>query len=184
MKYPKFLKENDTLGITALSSGTGTRISEVKLSLNNLKKDYKLIVTPNVYGDEIVSSSIKVRVNEFNGLLKEDIQGIFNICGGDFTYETLDYLDFKKLIAKKILYQGSSDTSVISYLLTTKYDYATLTGFNAKGYDSEVLEKDQLNNLELMKGNLVIQKSYHDRVDYAINGDFIDCGVIIGVALM
>ena len=82
-----------------------------------------------------------------------------------------------------MLYQGASDTSQLSYLLTTKYDLATLTGFNAKGYDSAVMEKDQLTNFEFMKGNLLIQKSYHDRTDYSINGDFESSGVIIGGCL-
>ena len=154
-----------------------------KTSLNNLKKDYKLIITPNVYSKELVSSDLETRISEFNNLLKEDIQALFNIAGGDFTYETLPYLNLEELVNKKILYQGNSDTSQISYLLTTKYDYATLMGYNARSFDSELLDPDQLNNFEFMKGNLVIQKSYHDREDYSINGDFQDSGVIIGGCL-
>ena len=183
MKYPRFLKENDTIGITAISSGTGDKIKEVKTSLNHLKKDYKLIITPNVYGEEIVSSSVKVRVNEFNGLLNEDIKALLNIRGGDFSYEVLDGLNYKKIIDKRLLIQGASDTTSLVYILTTKYDYATLYGFNAKGYDSEVLEKDQLNNFEFLKGNLLTQHSYHDRIDYSVNGDFNSKGVIIGGCL-
>ncbi len=183
MKYPRFLKKDDTIGITALSSGSGDHILEVKTSLNHLKEDYKLIVTPNVYGEEIVSSSTETRIKEFNDVLNEDIKALLNLRGGDFTYETLDGLDYQKIVDKKILVQGNSDTSCLSYTLTTKYDYATLYGFNAKGYDSEVLEKDQLDNLEFMKGNLVTQMSYHDRNDHSLNGDFKDSGVIIGGCL-
>lgn len=183
MKYPIFLKKGDTLGITALSSGAGSKIKEVKLSLNHLKEDYKLIITPNVYGDDIVSSEAKKRINEFNDLLKEDIRGLMNIRGGDFSYETLDDLDFKKIVRKKLLVQGSSDTTTLVYILTTKYDFATLYGMNAKGYDNEILSKYQLDNLEYLKGNLKVQKSYHDRNDYSINGDFTDQGVIIGGCL-
>lgn len=180
MKYPRFLKENDTIGITALSSGAGDKIKEVKISLNHLKEDYKLIVTPNVYGDEIVSSSIETRIHEFNDLLNEDINALMNIRGGDFSLETIDNLDLKKIVNKNLLVQGYSDITSLVYTLTTKYDLATLYGFNAKSYDSEVLEKYQLDNLEFMKGHLVIQRSYHDRVDYSINGDFESKGVIIG----
>jgi len=183
MKYPRFLNKNDTIGITAISSGTGDKIKEVKLSLNHLKEDYKLVITPNVYGDEIVSSSIKTRIDEFNNLLDEDIKAILNIRGGDFSYEVVDELNFQKIVDKKLVVQGASDTTSLVYILTTKYDYATLYGFNAKGYDSEVLNKDQLNNLEFLKGNLIIQKSFHDRIDYSINGDFKDSGVIIGGCL-
>ena len=183
MKYPRFLKENDTIGITAISSGVGSRIKEAKISLNHLKEHYKLVITPNVYGDEIVSSSIKTRIGEFNNLLNADIKAILNICGGDFSYEVLEKLDYKKIIKKNLLVQGFSDTTSLVYILTTKYDYATLYGFNAKGYDSEKLAKDQLDNLEFLKGNLVIQRSYGDRDTISLNGDFESSGVIIGGCL-
>ena len=183
MKYPKFLKKGDTLGITALSSGAGNSIKEVKLSLNHLKKDYKLIITPNVYGEEIVSSTIDTRIREFNELLKENINCLMNIRGGDFCYETLDNLDYKEIVNKRLLVQGHSDTTSLVYILTTKYDLATIYGFNAKGYDSEELLKYQLDNLEFMKGNLITQKSYYDRNTYSINGDFNSNGIIIGGCL-
>ena len=183
MKYPKFLKENDVIGITALSSGAGDKIKEVKTSLNHLKEYYKLIVTPNVYGGEIVSSSIETRVNEFNNLLNENINMLMNIRGGDFCYETLDFLNYKEIVKKNLLVQGFSDTTSLVYTLTTKYDLATLYGMNAKSYDSLVLEKYQLDNLEFIKGNLLEQKSYHDRNTYSINGDFKSKGIIIGGCL-
>lgn len=183
MKYPLFLKKGDTLGITALSSGAGNEIKEVKTSLNHLKEYYKLIVTPNVYGDSIVSSPVKERIEEFNGLLKDDINAIMNIRGGDFSIETLDEINFKEIVKRKLLVQGFSDTTSLVYTLTTKYDIATLYGFNAKGYDSEILSKYQLDNLEYLKGNLIVQNSYHDRDEYSINGDFKSTGVIIGGCL-
>ena len=183
MKYPRFLKKNDCIGITAISSGTGDKIKEVKTSLNHLKEDYRLIVTPNVYGEEIVSSSKEIRIKEFNNLLNEDIKALLNIRGGDFSCEVLDELDYKKIVDKRLVVMGASDTTSIDYILTTKYDYATIYGFNAKGYDSDILNNDQLNSLEFMKGNLVTQRSYHDRVDYSINGEFNDQGIIIGGCL-
>ena len=183
MRYPKFLKTGDTIGITALSSGAGNKIKEVKVSLNHLKEDYKLIVTPDVYGEEIVSTDVNTRVKEFNKLLDEKIDALMNIRGGDFTYETLDYLDFSKIAKKNLLVQGFSDTTSLVYILTTKYDLATLYGCNAKSYDSEILEKYQINNLEFMKGNLLYQESFGDRKTFSLNGDFKDSGVIIGGCL-
>lgn len=183
MQYPIFLKKDDTIGITAISSGTGDKIKEVRTSLNHLKKDYKLIITPNVYGEEIVSSSKEERIKEFNDLLKEDIKALLNIRGGDFSYEVLDKLDYKEILKRRLLVQGASDTTSLVYLLTTKYDLATLYGFNAKGYDSEILDKDQLVNLEFMKGNLLVQKSFHDRNTYSIDKDFESSGVLIGGCL-
>lgn len=183
MKYPIFLKKGDTIGVTAISGGTGNDIQEVKISLNHLKEDYKLIITPNVYGDKLVSSSIKTRINEFNKLLDEDIEAIFNLRGGDFAYETLDKLNYKKIVNKRLLVEGSSDTSSICYTLTTKYDYATLYGFNAKSYDSPNLANDRLINFEFLKGNLLEQKSDPSFNTKSLNGDFESKGVIIGGCL-
>ena len=183
MKYPKFLKTGDVIGITALSSGAGDKLIEVKISLNHLKDHFRLIVTPNVYGGEIVSSSIETRIREFNEVLDEDIKGLMNIRGGDFAYETLDGLDLEKIVKKELLTQGFSDTTSFVYILTTKYDYATLYGSNAKSFDSENLERYHVDNIEYMKGNLVDQVSYHDRNTYSINGDFKSNGVLIGGCL-
>ena len=66
MKYPKFLDKNDKIGITALSMGINNEIKDMKISLNHLKKDYHLVITPNVYNDGFVSSDIKVRLQELN----------------------------------------------------------------------------------------------------------------------
>ena len=183
MKYPRFLKKNDVIGVTALSSGAGDKIKEVKVSLNHLKENYRLIVTPNVYGGEIVSSSIETRVKEFNELIKENINMLMNIRGGDFSLETINDLNYQEIVKKRLLVQGNSDTTSLVYILTTKYDLATLYGFNAKSYDSEILSKYQLDNLEFLKGNLITQKSYHDRDTKSINGNFKSKGVIIGGCL-
>ena len=56
MNYPNFLKQNDLVGITALSSGMGNDLLETKISLNHLKEYYKLIITPNIYFFSLVAS--------------------------------------------------------------------------------------------------------------------------------
>ncbi len=71
----------------------------------------------------------------------------------------------------------------MAYILTTKYDFATLYGSNAKSFDSEILEDHHLNYISFMKGDLVNQKSFNDRNTTSINGDFKSNGVIIGGCL-
>ena len=183
MKYPNFLKRNDLIGITAISSGMGNDLVETKISFNHLKENYKLIITPNVYGDYIVSSDINTRINEFNNLVNQDINMLYLYRGGDFTYELLDYLDYEKIVNKRLLVGGYSDITSLLYILTTKYDFATIYGFNAKSYDSSILEPYQINNLEILKGNLIIQECFMDRNTISINGDFTDYGIIIGGCL-
>lgn len=180
MKYPKFLKTGDVIGVTALSMGAGKKILEVKTSFNYLKKEYRLIVTPDVYGDEIVSATSETRVSEFNNLLNEDIDALINLRGGDFMYEVLPDLDLEKVSKKKLLVEGFSDATFLLYPLTTKYDLATIYGFSAKSFYYDELDKSRLDNLEFKKGNLVLQKSYHDRNTISVNGDFTSNGVIIG----
>ena len=184
MIYPKLIKENGVIGITALSSGTGDDLGEVKIALNHLKEHgYKLIVTPNVYGKKIVSSDKETRIKEFNDLLLEDIDILFNIRGGDFSFETLDGLNFSKIVEKRLLVQGFSDITTLVYTLTTKYDLATFYGLNAKSYDDLELAKYQLNNLEMLKGNLITQESFMDRNTLSLNGNFTSSGILIGGCL-
>ena len=183
MKYPSFLKEKDLVGITAISCGMGNDIDETKRSFNHLKEHFKLIITPNVYGKQIVSSDVKTRVKEFNELLDEDIKLLYIFRGGDFTYETLDDLDYKKIVKKAIWISGASDPTSLLYQLTTKYDLATIYGFNGKGYDDIVLQPYQLQNFEILKGNLLQQESFMDRDTISINGNFKSRGMIIGGCL-
>ncbi len=182
MKYPKFLKENDLVGITALSSGTGNEINEVKIALNHLKEYFHLIITPCVYGSSIVSADRNTRLKELNDLLKEDIKLLLNIRGGDFLNETLNGIDYAKIVKKNIWVMGYSDITNLLYILTTKYDLATIYGVNAKSFDDVVLEDYQLKAIDILKGNVPIQKSFGTDT-ISLNGDFSDQGILIGGCL-
>ena len=180
MIYPKFLKKNDLIGITALSSGCDDSLDEFQISLNNLSQDYKVLVTDDVYGNHVVSASKEIRSKEFNDLLDTDVKMIYIARGGDYLIGTLPYLDFDKIKNNPVWIQGYSDPTSLLYILTTKYDIATIYGLNGKGYDSLVLEKYHLNNLEINKGNLVAQESFMDRDTISLNGNFTSNGIIIG----
>ena len=97
MKYPKLLKNNDLIGITALSSGASNCVDEMNLAIDNLKKDFKVEVTKNVFGNYVVSSSKEERVKELDSLLDKKVKMIFLSRGGDYLYETLDKIDFNKI---------------------------------------------------------------------------------------
>jgi len=180
MIYPKFLKKNDLIGITALSSGCDNCLDELRMSLNNLSHDYKILVTDDVYGNHIVSASKEIRSKEFNDLLDTNVKMIYIARGGDYLIETIPYLDFDKIKNNPIWIQGYSDPTSLLYILTTKYDIGTIYGLNGKGYDSIVLDKYHLNNLEINKGNIVVQESFMDRDTISLNGEFTSDGIIIG----
>lgn len=179
MFYPEFLKNKDTIGITALSSGCNDQIKEFKVSINNLKKYYNVSITSDVYSDSIYGASTTLKVKEFNELLDEEIKMIMISRGGEFLYDTLDGIDYLKLKNKKIWIEGYSDPTSLLYILTTKYDMATIYGMNAKSYDN-TSSLYQKNNLEILKGNLIIQKSYPLSKNYSLNGEFKSKGILIG----
>lgn len=182
MQYPNFLKNNDLVGITALSSGTGNKIKEVKIALNHLKEYFHLIITPDVYGEETVSANRNTRIKELNELLDDDIKLLLNIRGGDFLYETLDGIDYSKIVKKNIWVMGYSDITNLLYILTTKYDLATIYGMNAKSFDNQVLSDYELNNIDILMGKNVLQESFSSDT-ISLNGDFKDCGILIGGCL-
>lgn len=178
MKYPKLLKNNDLIGITALSSGASDCVDEMNLAIDNLKKDFKVEVTKNVFGNYVVSSSNEERVKELDSLLDKKVKMIFLSRGGDYLYETLDKIDFNKIKKSNIWIEGASDATALLYILTTKYDLATLYGRNAKQFS--LITDDIRDNMKLLMDNNYIQKNYGDRKVISVNGDFKDSGIVIG----
>ena len=75
MIYPKFLKDGDTIGITALSMGIDDKkLESFEKSMDNLhSKGFNTFFTSNVYSNEkLVSSSSTTRAKEFNDLVTDD----------------------------------------------------------------------------------------------------------------
>ena len=179
MIYPKFLEKNDRVGITALSKGCDDAIDEIENAIEFYKKDYEVIVTDDVYGDSVVSALKEERISEFNSLLNHKLSLINIARGGDFLYETLYGINFEKIKEKPLWFMGYSDVTSLLYILTTKYDIATIYGFNAKTFGDLPLLPYQLNCQEILKGNLLKQTNFRN-LNYSINGDFESAGIIIG----
>ena len=173
MIYPKFLKEGDTIGICAPSCGIEEKdINKFELSLNNLKKEgYKIVETENVRSGKMPSTDAKTRAKEFNELFKrEDIDFIFSASGGGFLMEILPYLDENAINeaikeSKTKWFAGYSDPTSLLYYLTTKFDIATLYGFNGGNFDQHDLHISLKNALEILKGNIVKQESFEKYQD-------------------
>ena len=178
MKYPKYLKDNDKIGITALSSGASDCVKEMDEAIKNIENYFKVLYTEDVYGDSVVSASSLERTKEFHELLDENVKLIMLSRGGDYLFDCLEYIDFDKIVDKNIWVEGASDGTGILYVLTTKYDLATVYGKNAKNFAN--IDEDNLNNIRLLKGNLFVQKSFGDRDIISTLGNFEDSGIIIG----
>ena len=162
MRYPEFLKEGDTIGVTAMSAGVGYHLDDYKKSINNLEKyGFKVCETRNVRVADKVSSSGEERAIELDRLVNDkDISLVMCACGGDFAIEMMPHIIDKSIEENIKWYAGASDPTSFLYYVTTKFDIATLYGFNAGSFDQNILHKSQMNFLDIIKGNIPIQHSY------------------------
>jgi len=195
MRYPKFIKENDIIGICAPSAGVGDKMPEFILALENIHNEgYKTIVTNSVINDDSRSADALTRANELNSLLdNKDVKIIVCAKGGDYMVEMLPFVDFKKIANSGKWLMGYSDPTNILFPLTCGFDIATIYGMNAKSYSDK--DETYLNNIEIIKGNIIDQSSfkhYHHYKDYDVNPmpirevewkskyDFVSEGRLIG----
>ena len=138
MIYPEKLNKDKIIGITAPSDIAN--LNTIDYSKKNIENmGYTIIETNNVRKNEgLVSSSGKIRAEEFVSLLENDEIGhIISARGGEFLMEMLPYLDEYESVIRKATpkwIQGYSDTSLLLYYLTTKYNIATIHAENLGGY--------------------------------------------------
>ncbi len=163
MIYPEFLKENDTIGITAPSGGCYEgKVEELELSEKQLANaGYKVIETPNTRLPGVVSSSGEVRAKELSDLFNNpDVKAIICARGGDFLIDMLPYVDYNIIKNNPKWIQGYSDPTSLLYSITTKLDIATIYGFNGGGYGFNKLDRSHMDSLSILKGDIVEQESY------------------------
>ena len=165
MIYPKFLKDGDIIGVTAPSAGIIEELDIVRLDnaiLNIKKQGFAVIETDNVRTDEIGrSSTAEVRAKCFEELtLNNDVNAIICVAGGDFLLEMLPYLNYDLIKANPKWIQGYSDPTSILYIVTTVLDIATIYGDNFKAFGMSDWHQALFNNFEVLKGNLLEQKSF------------------------
>ena len=197
MIIPKYLNDNDTLGVTACSCGVLKKLPKYEQSINNVKKygDFNIIETNNVRTDGVVSSDRYTRKNELESLYKDDnVKAITIASGGDFLSDMLSVLDYDVIKNNVKWLCGSSDPTSLLFTVTTNLDIATIySPCNMSGFNIEPLHESYLNYFEILKGNLVKQskfdtyegESFSDVIDTPnewmnINGDVLETGILIG----
>lgn len=164
--YPKKLKIDDSIGIVAVSDGAN--LSKIDYSLNNLRKlGFNIKETQSVRKSKhFTSTDGKTRAKEFMDLWKDDnIQLIISARGGEFLMEMLPYLDeYKDEILKYIpkWIQGFSDTSILLYYITTKYNIATIHAGNVGEFAMRKFHLSLENNIKFLTTNeKFIQNSFY-----------------------
>lgn len=165
MKYPKFLKKNDYIGIPAPSAGAG--VMNKKNKMLNAQKNletlgYQLILSDNLLKcDRGRSASCEDRAKEINAMFADkNINLILCATGGDFLVEILPFIDFNLLQENPKFVAGFSDPTGLLYPITTKYDIATIYGQNFSSFGTETLHQSQKDFLKIIQGNSTIEYSY------------------------
>lgn len=162
MNYPKWLDKGDKIAVISPSNGV---VNEKKIALLEISKKFfqknGFVVKEDKYTRCSVngeSASAIKRSLELKKYLKDDTNAIITVSGGDYCLEILDYLNIRNI--KNKIIQGQSDSTILTHYVTTKYDLVTVysCNFTSFGKNSE-LENEY--NLNVLKGNKVIQKSFN-----------------------
>ena len=165
MIYPKFIKENSVISVPAPSNGAYEEL-DINRYKNAKKKmeriGYKVELSENAFkSDKCRSADAQTRASELNEMFESpNIDFIWCASGGEFLVEILPYVEFEKLANNPKWVEGFSDPTGILFPLTTKYDIATIYGSNFKSLGAEEYDRSLVENLELIKGKLLVQNSY------------------------
>lgn len=197
MIFPKYLNDNDTIGITACSCGVLKKINKYEDSINNVRNvgKFNIVETNNVRTLGVVSSDRYTRKNELESLYKDDnVKAITIASGGDFLSDMLSVLDYDTIKNNVKWLCGSSDPTSLLFTVTTNLDIATIySPCNMSGFNVSPLHESYVNYFEILKGNLVKQckydtyegESFSDEMNTPnewlnINGNVDEKGVLIG----
>ena len=165
MIYPKFLKEKDTIGVTAPSCGCKDKIDRDKMmhaKENFISLGYQVRLTDNCkIANDVRSSDAITRARELENLfLDNDVKAIICLSGGEFLMEVLSVLRYDIIYNNPKWIQGYSDPTGLLFTITTNLDIATIYASNFKTFSMKEWHKSLVDNLEILNGNLINQTNF------------------------
>lgn len=166
MIYPASLEKGFKIGVTATSSGLEDEIDFRRLdsAIRHFERlGYPVITTPNVRSKDKKgrSSDGITRAIELIDLIKDPmVAAIFAASGGDFLIEILPFLDFNAIKENPKWIQGFSDTTGLTFTITTNLDIATIYSYNFSTFGMENWHNSLSNNLLILEGKDILQKSF------------------------
>jgi muramoyltetrapeptide carboxypeptidase LdcA involved in peptidoglycan recycling len=163
--YPEFLKSNSSIiGITAPSDGRSKpvdikRLESAKAQLES--RGYSVIETASVRKSEKGRSADgRTRADELMQLIEDSAcKGILCASGGDWLFEMLPFLDYAKFAENPTWVEGMSDPTGLTFTMTTISDVAAVYCANAGEFGMQPWDETLENNLAILEGKNVIQKS-------------------------
>lgn len=176
MNYPKFLKEEDFIGVTAPSSGFADDYSQKRLDFakENLQaKKFHVLETPDVRTCEVgLSAKSEIQWQELEGLvLNKKVKAIICATGGDFMCEMLPFVNWNLLVENPKWIEGYSDPTTLLYILTTKYDVATIYGYCIGAFGMNPWHESLEDAISFLKGEKLKFYSYskHELTEVGTN---------------
>lgn len=165
MRYPSDLKKGYKIGVTATSAGF-TEEADLNRLENGIRHfgemGYPVITTPNVTKCQNGRSSDgRTRAKELHSLIKDpEIPVILAASGGDFLVEMLPYLDYEAISLNPKWLQGFSDTTGLTYTITTLLDIATIYSYNFSTFGMEHWHSSLSDNKKILEGMNIVQNSF------------------------
>lgn len=165
MIYPKFIDSNSTIGVCAPSDGISgnERLNRLDNAKNMFLKHNINVIETNSVRNSLNgrSASIEDRVNELEQLILDDnIEAIICASGGDFLLEIISQINFNIIKKHPKWIQGYSDPTGIIFILTTKYDIATIYSHNFLGFGQYKWHSSIKHNFDILCGKNIIQNSF------------------------
>ena len=166
MKYPIFLKGNNTIGVVATSLGATkkpylTRYLNFKQKFKEL--GYNIVESKLVHRHKKgESANAKLRAEEFMNMYKNpDVDFILSSGGGELMCEILPFIDFNELKNYPPKYfMGYSDNTNLTFTLTTHLDIATIYGDHAPSFGMEPWHRQIKDAYKIMCGKKFVQTKY------------------------
>lgn len=168
MKYPKYLKQNDTIGFTAPSFGCTIEpyMSGFNEAIERFKgMGYKVRIGDNCYkSDGIgISTNPKDCAKELEEMYKEADSDVLISCGGgELMCETIGNLDFEGLKeAEPKWFMGYSDNTNFTFLLNTILDTASIYAPCAASYGMRPWHKALKSSFGVLTGEVTEVEGYN-----------------------
>ena len=167
MRYPRFIRDGDTIGFPAPSFGCN--IEPYKTAFDHAQeilagKGFRTVCGPNAYaGDGIgISSSPENCGREITEmLLSNRIDALISCGGGELMCEILKYVDFDRIAqAEPKWFMGYSDNTNLTFLLTTLCDTAAIYGPNAATFGMEPWHEAIEDAYRLLRGEKLEMEGY------------------------
>lgn len=166
MRFPAFLREKDIIGVTAVSDGVGNELDR-KRFMNGKEalaaKGLEVQFTDSVFkvADQGRSADAVTRAAELNALLKNDgVKAVIAAKGGNFLNEVMEYIDFEAICRQPKWFQGYSDNTWLTYVLTVKYEIASVYGSHFGEFGMQTWHRSVADNLNILCGKTVVQRAF------------------------